>query len=273
MKLTKYIDIIKDRVKNITDIRKGKNKTYSMQEIAMSAYSIFHMQSSSFLEHQSKIEQHISENNCSKLFGFTNVPSDNQIRQTLDHVHPVELKPIFDQILQTCGYKNLKHEDRLVIAIDGVSFFSSNNISCPCCLRKKRKDGTITFSHKALCPVIIKPDQAQVIPLFPEFISNTDGQTKQDCELNAAKRWIAANAEFLSLHKAIILGDDLFSKDSIIKMLDAIENVDYIFVAKPEPHKCMYENLNAALCFKAFKSWDSCIKILANRQRKKLSSA
>ena len=31
--------------------------------------------------------------------------------------------------------------------------------------------------------------------------------------------------------------------------------------------------LNAALYFKAFKSWDSCIKILANRQRKKLSSA
>ena len=32
------------------------------------------------------------------------------------------------------------------------------------------------------------PDHRQVIPLMPEEIRNRDGGTKQDCEVNAAKR-------------------------------------------------------------------------------------
>jgi hypothetical protein len=33
-----------------------------------------------------------------------------------------------------------------------------------------------------------------VVPLRPEFIRPQDGQAKQDCEINAAKRWLAAHA-------------------------------------------------------------------------------
>ena len=35
---------------------------------------------------------------------------------------------------------------------------------------------------------IMHPDMKQVIPLMPEEIRNTDGATKQDCEMNAGKR-------------------------------------------------------------------------------------
>jgi hypothetical protein len=36
---------------------------------------------------------------------------------------------------------------------------------------------------------IVHPDFKEVIPLAPEFINKQDGQSKNDCERNAAKRF------------------------------------------------------------------------------------
>ncbi|MDQ5771073.1 ISNCY family transposase, partial [Thiothrix subterranea] len=58
-------------------------------------------------------------------------------------------------------------------------------------MTKTHHNGTVTYSHQVLTPILTAPDKPQVIPLPPEFISRQDGQTKQDCEINAAKRWLA----------------------------------------------------------------------------------
>lgn len=63
----------------------GKNKQYTMG-IGMAAYSVFHMQSSSFLEHQQKMEKKIGSHNGESLFGFQKIPTDDHIRSCLDHV-------------------------------------------------------------------------------------------------------------------------------------------------------------------------------------------
>lgn len=44
------------------------------------------------------------------------------------------------------------------------------------------------YYHQVLGAVIVHPDQAQVLPLFPEAITHQDGATKNDCESNASKR-------------------------------------------------------------------------------------
>ncbi len=51
-------------------------------------------------------------------------------------------------------------------------------------------DGKATHFHSAIIPVIVSPGHRQVVPLRPEFITPQDGEIKQDCEINAAKRWI-----------------------------------------------------------------------------------
>jgi hypothetical protein len=51
-----------------------------------------------------------------------------------------------------------------------------------------------------------------VLPLIPEFIRNEDGKEKQDCEQNAAKRWIERHKERYTALKLTILGDE-FSFD------------------------------------------------------------
>lgn len=75
-----------------------------------------------------------------------------------------------------------------------------------------------------------------------EFIDNNDGEDKQDCEINASKRWID-NFDNQSSKKLIILGDDLYSREPMIqKVLD--NQHSYIFVTKPTSHKNLYEQID-----------------------------
>ncbi len=54
-------------------------------------------------------------------------------------------------------------------------------------------NGSTTYYHAAVTPVLVAPGRPQLISLEPEFITTQDGQDKQDCENAAAKRWIAAH--------------------------------------------------------------------------------
>jgi hypothetical protein len=80
------------------DARRGDVR-YSMADIGMSAFSLFSMQSESFLAHQRSLEEGRTTSNCRTLFGMAAVPTDNHIRAMLDPVHPAHPQPVFDQVL------------------------------------------------------------------------------------------------------------------------------------------------------------------------------
>src|SRR3954462_4908584 len=61
------------------DKRRGE-VTYSMTDIGLSAFSLFFMQSESFLAHQRVLQDGRKMSNCQSLFGMTAVPTDNHIR-------------------------------------------------------------------------------------------------------------------------------------------------------------------------------------------------
>ena len=75
---------------------------------------------------------------------------------------------------------------------------------------------------------------------MPEFIAPQDGAEKQDCELAAAKRWLAREEEWLQEHKAVLLGDDLFSRQPFCELVIAAE-LAFLLVCKPKSHKLLYE--------------------------------
>jgi hypothetical protein len=132
-------------------------------------------------------------------------------------------------------------QDCLLIAIDGTEYFRSQKIKCPNCTITKHKNGKISYSHKVLTPVITQPNSNTVIPIEPEFVTPQDGAKKQDCELNAAKRWVERNAH-LAEKKVIILGDDLFSREPFCEQLLS-KGFHFILVCKPDSHKTLYEYL------------------------------
>jgi len=63
------------------DKRRGINTTYGMGDIGMAAFSVFFMQSRSFLAHQRHFEQGHGRSNCTSLFGIAKIPSDNHMRE------------------------------------------------------------------------------------------------------------------------------------------------------------------------------------------------
>ena len=55
---------------------------------------------------------------------------------------------------------------------------------------KHHRNGSVTYSHQLLGATLVHPDLKEVIPLAPEPIIQQDGQTKNDCERNATRRWL-----------------------------------------------------------------------------------
>jgi len=84
-----------------------------------------------------------------------------------------------------------------------------------------------------------------VVPLMPEFIARQDGAEKQDCERNAAKRWLAAHAARVKALRPVYLGDDLFACQPICEAVLA-SGADFLLTAKPESHKALYDFMNGA---------------------------
>ena len=100
---------------------------------------------------------------------------------------------------------------RVLVALDGSEYFCSRKIKCPQCSTRRRSDGGTEYFHAFLGATVVAPGHNQVLPLPPEFIAPQDGAEKQDCERNAAKRWLARHGQAMLHLRPIYLGDDLFA--------------------------------------------------------------
>jgi hypothetical protein len=226
---TNLINYTRTVMQNLADTRQPSNATkYSMESAGMAGFSVFMMQDPSFLSHQERLQEDVSNNNFHTLFGCKNIPSPNQIRNLLDNVDPAELTPLYDNALSVLkeqgGLKKFSYlQDTYLIALDGTEFYTSDKLHCASCSTKEHKDHT-RYSHSMLATSIVSPDIKEAISLIPEFILPQDGHQKQDCENAAAKRWLNKYGAHYKHLNPTILGDDLFSRQPIC---DAILEQDY----------------------------------------------
>src|SRR4051812_7938402 len=96
-----------------------------------------------------------------------------------------------------------------------------------------------------LAGTVVAPGHAMALPMMPEFIAPQDGAAKQDCERNAAKRWLAAHAKRLLDLRPIYLGDDLFACQPMADAITAAGS-DFLLTAKPASHKALYDFVQGA---------------------------
>jgi DDE family transposase len=90
--------------------------------------------------------------------------------------------------------------------------------------------------------VILHPDLSEVIPLAPEPIQYQDGQSKNDCERNAAKRWLQRFRQDHPRLSVIVVEDALFSNAPHIRALQDAK-VHFILGAKPKDHQYLFEQV------------------------------
>jgi hypothetical protein len=230
------------------DKRHGSNTTYTMADIGMAAFSVFFLQSPSFLAHQRQFETGHGHSNCSSLFGIAKIPSDNHIRDMLDPAAPALLHPVFaaalDQLHQIDGGLEVfrRLDGRVLIALDGTEYHCSRKIHCPQCSTRLRGKGETEYYHSMLAATLVAPGHDKVIPLEPAFIVPQDGAEKQDCETAAAKRWLATHGRRYSALDAVYLGDDLFSRQPLCQAVLDVGG-HFIFVCKPTSHPLIQEYL------------------------------
>lgn len=233
------------------DKRRGDNTSYLMGDIGMAAFSVFFMQSPSFLAHQRQFEAGHGRSNFASLFGGGKVPSDNHVRGMLDPADPALLHPAFaaafDQLRRAPGgldaFRRLG--GRLLIALDGTEYHCSKKIRCPKCSSRLRGKGETEYYRAMLAATLVAPGHDKVVPLEPMFIVPQDGAEKQDCENTAAKRWLALHGRRYAELGAVCLGDDLFSRQPLCQ---AVKDAGghFIFVCKPSSHPLIQEYLTGA---------------------------
>ena len=245
---------------NLPDARKtatSNNLKYAVEDAALSAFSVFFTQSPSFLDYQTRMAANSGKSNAQSIFGVHKIPSMNQLRMILDPISPETLSPLFRKISSMLyQQEHLKPyraiENTLLLALDGTDTFSSEKISCPCCTQQTLKNGHILNRHIAVTPVIVAPGQSRIIPLFPEFVHPQDGETKQDCELAASKRWLKKEGDHYSPWNVTLLGDDLYCHQPFCEM-SRTKGYHFLFACKPDSHTLLYEWIadferNGTLC-------------------------
>ena len=218
LRLPRMIKRLEQACEDFPDLRTGKNNVYELVDVGMSAFSVFFTQSPSFLAHQRDMKLRKGRSNAENLFDLSELPSDNQIRNLLDPVSPEYVQAVYRHIfleLERSGVLERRRSfaNQLLVAIDGTEYFSSKEIHCEKCSHRELSNGKANYFHSVLTPVIVQPGNETVISLEPEFIVPQDGHEKQDCEIQAAKRWVEKWGDFYARRGVTMLGDDLFSRE------------------------------------------------------------
>jgi hypothetical protein len=229
----------------IPDMRQAGKVNYSLHDCLMSALAMMFFQDPSVLAFQRRMDDSMHCNNLKTIFDVDAIPKDTVLRDTLDALDSNQLNPAFALFAkQLQRGKQLEHyrlmDDKYLIAIDGSQYFSSEKIHCPGCLTRKGTRSKIRYSHQILQAVMLHPHMRQVLPLAPEPVANTDGSSKQDCEINAGKRILANIRTVHPKLPIIITADGLYSKQPFIDTAKAAR-MSFILVAKTTDHKILFQ--------------------------------
>ena len=114
---------------------------------------MMYFQDASMLEFQRRLQDQMQKNNLQNLFQVETIPKDTQLRETVDTIPSQKLFPIFNDFFRLLQRGNqLQHfqflEEGYLTPIDGSQYFCSEAVSCPLCLTKVHKNGTIGYPIK-----------------------------------------------------------------------------------------------------------------------------
>jgi hypothetical protein len=239
------ISVIHSLFQTIPDPKEFSSKkpaSIRFTDVLMSGLAVFGLKFPSLLQYDEHRE--ILNSNLKALYHVDNFPSDTYLRERLDELNPSFIRPAFKKIFSVIqrgkcleGFEFL--DGYYLLPLDGTGEFSSGKVCCDQCCKKEHKNGSVTYYHQMLGGCIVHPEQSYVIPLCPEIIQNGDGSVKNDCERNAAKRFIENFRREHPHLKVIIMGDGIASNAPYIRLLEE-NRMKYLLGAKPGDHQFLF---------------------------------
>ena len=221
-----------DLMKQLGDVQDPRHQSYTIYDtdtllypvILKNVFSLFTMRSMNEWFYDGNCRE-----NLEKLTGkdIPEMPHYDTINDFLELLPPEELDEIkTDMVRQLIRSKDF-YPARLpggqwVIILDGTGLHHFEEKHCNNCLireitdteGKKKK----VYSHHVLEAKLVLGHNI-VISLGTEFIENeSENASKQDCEINAAKRLMKKIKEKFPRLKLCVLGDSLYAAESIIEI-------------------------------------------------------
>lgn len=232
IKIESCIEILKESFNKFKDPRNTKQITISLPDFLMSSYAVFALKYPSLLSFQTDFYSGTIAKSCSGLFGIKSLPSDTHLRDVMDVVDHRQFRPIFkklfaftqrNKLLENFEFLKVGTTPYYLLAGDGTGYFSSHKINCSGCsiYNEDDEDKVTRFGHQVFAASIVHPDRKEVLPMCPEPIYKEDGLDKNDCELNAFKRFIK---DFKREHpklNVIFLGDALYANGVAMDLLES----------------------------------------------------
>jgi hypothetical protein len=213
----------------------------------MSAFAMFSLKDPSLLAFDQRRRN--PKDNFRTIYGIDHVPCDTQMRAILDPVNPANLQPYFRDVFRRLQRGKVLErfvylDDHYLLSLDGTTYFSSTKIHCPSCLEKHHRGGGVTYSHQLLGATLVHPDLKEVLPLAPEPIIHQDGQTKNDCERNATRRWLKKFRQEHPRLPVIVVEDGLSANAPHLRDLREAQ-AHFIIGVKPGDHGFLFEHWHA----------------------------
>jgi len=234
LRIDNLLSLIKAEFDGLQDNR-GSNQQYKLGDVLQSGLALFSLKDSSLLDFNSQFASR--SDNLLRIYKIDKCPSDTQMRSILDEVAPIQIERVKRQVLLKLQESKLLEEFEYfkgwkLLLVDGVHHHSSKKVNCEHCQQRHHEDGTISYSHSMLAAVIAHPEKKEVISLAEEPIIHQDGETKNDCELNASRRLIKKVATRNLGEKFIFVEDALYANGPHILNIKAEQN-SFIIRVKP----------------------------------------
>ena len=233
-----------DKVKD----HRPTNVEIPLGDALMSGLAMFSLKDPSLLAFDERRQE---PENLKRVYGISRIPSDTQMRTILDEVNPEEIRPqfkgVFQQLQRGKELEKMRYLGKYYLAsLDGTGYFKSEKVHCANCLKKHyKRSGKTVYSHQMLGGAIVHPDRREVIPLAPEPIIKQDGTKKNDCERNAAKRFLAKLRQDHPRLPLIIIEDALSANAPHIRELKR-HDLRFILGVKPGDHAYLFDFVRQA---------------------------
>jgi hypothetical protein len=228
----------------------NKRGVIKTSDCLMSALAIFALKYPSLLSFEEhRTTNKIIKHNLGSLYHVGKVPCDTYLRERLDGLDLSIIRVVFSKLLLLLQRGKVLDvwkflNNKFLISLDASEFFSSNEIRCESCCTKILHKGTdkevTTYHHQMLVGSIVTPLCKQVFPVNFEPVIKEDGNKKNDCERNCAKRWLETFRKSHPKLPTIIVADGLYSNAPFIRNLQD-QRCSFILVAKADDHKYLYD--------------------------------
>ena len=217
-----FPELVKMVEETVQDPRRKKSTSYHISEIILASVYMYMMRCGSRNSINIEGEFQTYKNNYKKLFGLS-LPHMDTVDDVLEKLEVIYLEDLKVKLIKRLLQQRVMHKFRynsqyFIVAIDGTGIYKFDKSPYSGCPYKTSKNGKITY-HQPVVEAKLVCSNGFSLSLATEFIINTDGNTKQDCEYSATIRILAKLKKHFQRLPMMVVLDGLYAKAPIMQTI------------------------------------------------------